>query len=144
MLPQGRVWRRPLLAIGPDLAGDLPYQSGGQIRMRPPAGTAAAGIATSIHWSIGFSPRQPIRPACSYVPPQPWSPAPSAVYFDNSRRPTIRCSNIRRALLGLIGNPMALKYYYKQDGIVAEFIARVFPHTRGRSLGPRETVGVLR
>jgi RimJ/RimL family protein N-acetyltransferase len=38
---------------------------------------------------------------------------------------------------------MPLKYYYKQDGIVAEFIARLFPHSRGRSLGPCETVGVL-
>jgi RimJ/RimL family protein N-acetyltransferase len=38
---------------------------------------------------------------------------------------------------------MALKYYFKQDGIVAEFVARVLPHARGRSLGPCETVGVL-
>jgi RimJ/RimL family protein N-acetyltransferase len=36
-----------------------------------------------------------------------------------------------------------LQYYYKQDGIVADFIARVFPHSRGRSLGPCNTVGVL-
>jgi RimJ/RimL family protein N-acetyltransferase len=38
---------------------------------------------------------------------------------------------------------MPLKYYYKQDGIVANFIAHVLPHTRGRTLGPCQTVGVL-
>jgi RimJ/RimL family protein N-acetyltransferase len=34
-------------------------------------------------------------------------------------------------------------YYYKQDGFVANFIARLLPHTRGRTLGPHQTVGVL-
>lgn len=38
---------------------------------------------------------------------------------------------------------MTLKYYYKQDGIVADFVGRVLPHTRGRDLGPYKTIGVL-
>jgi hypothetical protein len=36
-----------------------------------------------------------------------------------------------------------LRYYYKQDGIVAEFIARMIPHAWPRGFGPCQTIGVV-
>jgi hypothetical protein len=36
---------------------------------------------------------------------------------------------------------MTLKYYYKQDGIVARFVARLIPHCRG--FGAYRAIGIL-
>jgi hypothetical protein len=34
-----------------------------------------------------------------------------------------------------------LRYYYKQDGIVAEFVSRMIPYGWPRGFGPCQTIG---